>query len=267
MQSGVPEQDGGVWRGATDFSEYEEGVGLPADITALIESGGQGFDEFAIIDGGAGVGNYFRMGGLEAPQDSAIFLDAFDLDLSEGEILARVFVKSPASGFDRYSCGPAFVCREVTGEPDFVASPVQIRGVSFDDYESAMLRAAGTGPRGDITEAEQTAGAWMWIRFRRQVVSSPSYRIQARSWYGTLDDEPGTWDYNSTQNQTTDGGAMGWFGGTALVNGSGATDMHRISFLGFTTDPDPDTNPPPTPEELTGAEVEDPEYMAKVEWA
>lgn len=253
VESGIPVFDNGVWVGATDFSEFDVAVGRPAGITIIPPSTGAPTGEQIADD--PDEGRYFSATPTEF-EGLAYILDAFaGLDPAPGdsiELLARCWV--PGELGNRRIWGPAF---ELAGtdhlDIDYAGGGIYLRAVDPDDYESTAIRVdAGNASAvlsSDLQEAEQQ-NAWFWQRFRAQHEASGAGTAdwKIKTWYGALADEPAGWDGEANAAAIIPGlgnNAIGW-AVTALVR----QDEQRIAFLSFTTDSDPDSNPPPGPDDV-----------------
>lgn len=248
----VVDNGSGVYSGFTDFSEFDEGAGLPDGISAY----DNGTFSYAIASDEA-EGNYFQVSytplanivpGVAWEIDS-LNLGAYLSEWPNFEVLGRVWV--PAfSATNRKSIGP--MCN-ISG-PFNNAAFAMAGAVEFyrtgSDFEVGTKQAMGASQSlitADFSETEAT-GVWSWIRTRHLWEADVAGRssVYSKWWYGDIGDEPGAWDYESPgtaafTNQDINAFGVG-LGAEGLLD---ATPAHRIAYISFTTDPD--TVSPPTP--------------------
>lgn len=264
VQSGVPKQEGGVWIGATDFSEFAVAAGVPAGITEYppTTTGPSG----QAIKNDVTEGNYFAFtpGAFEALRYE---LDAFTgLSPAPGndmEMLARIWI--PTHNTNRRIVGAGFnLGGSNQTDIDGALGGVYMRNAS--DYETTLLDADGGGVgsamAADWQEVEATS-VWVWQRFLVQQQNGNT-RWRGKTWTGDLADEPAGWDGDSGAGgakSVLDNNAIGW-GVVALVrNGV----EHRIAFLSFSEDPD--TTATPGPDDIVAGGAPAAEYQAQVQWS
>lgn len=241
--SGEASEAGGVYSGATDFSEFSVGSGIPAGITRWGESGEDPTTHAIAND--ASEGNYFSMDGHS--QFSTFGQWGYGLDSLAaaapssdfGETLARVWIEDPAQASKKIIGGAMNIVGELTGDFECWVGTIQMKS---GDFESQIIQqnaggGGNLGTGGDLQEAEQV-GVWVWIRAQALEDGSGNVNYKVKAWYGSLDDEPAGWDAE-TDGQTDSPGvhantgeAVGW-----AMPGNSSTAEQRIAFLAFTTDP------------------------------
>lgn len=251
VKSGIPTTINGVQVGATDFSEFEVGAGLPAGITGLSAN----FAPLVVSIKDVPIsptfepdeGNYFEIEDpitFNAPW--AFVIDAFDGIMEQGELLARISCNF--SGTQNRRCmGPGMSLRLNPGI-DGSASSI------FDSFTSGEVQVAGgvflnggVANVGffDISQALREDD-WIWMRIRK--TNNPSNPLeddwQVTAWYGDIEDEPAVPDGIDPAPQpfTAPRGLFG-IGCTYLTNGS--TFTQRCAFLSYSENPD--VEPPPVP--------------------
>lgn len=238
--SGETKTVGSAIIGATDFSEFSVGAGVPVGITPIHPNTTAPAGEQIAND--ATEGNYFACtpGALDA---LAYIFDAFS-GISGGddiELLARIWI--PAHTTNRRIWGPAF---QIDGtdqtDLDYAGGGVYMRNAS--DYETTAVDSDGGSPglalQSDWQEVEGTS-QWMWQRIRIEQQGAGATQWRAKTWSGALGDEPAGWDGDSGvggAKSVIGNDAIGW-AVTALVRRAG----QRIAWLSFSTDPS--TEPPP----------------------
>lgn len=247
----VDEPTSGVFTGATDFSEFTEGAGIPSGITEYgAGSGGGGPTAYAIAND-AGEGHYFTFSGHLSNQfgnpPPNYGVDAFDgaAGLNDIEMLARTWVAAQdVSGHNMI--GPK--C-SMHSTPSFAAFGQDLYDRSPNHSTRCGNNSSGLG-EGSMQEANQY-GVWVWQRFQRIFAGGSSWDVRVKAWFGDLVDEPVAWDREDLGVTTSTAGphtdeaiGFGFFGNNKNAN------PQRIAFLSFTTDPT--AAAAPTPDDLTG---------------
>lgn len=250
--SGDVTVDGAVAYGATDFSEFAVGAGIPAGLTQVDFQAGDP-DSFGIADDPE-EGHYFAINtsfGV-ANRFWAFAVDAFDgghigEEFGDFEMLARTWIP-----------GAAVATHDLLGP----ACAMQASG-----WQAMAMQRTSSGPHLSKVTAKsssiQTAlmqearqdDVWVWQRFRRISAGGTAYDFYWKAWFGALEDEPAGWDGTSigtTINVVKFAGAIGFSG-----QGIPTTEEQRIAFLAFTSDP---LNTPPPSGDLG---VEGPWVLAR----
>lgn len=259
--SGVPKQEGGVWVGATDFSELALST---SGSTAWVFRGVAGNDPRIGIGNDAVEGNYL----FADPEGD---FDSFALEylpfngLTEyAELLARIWI--PTEVGNRRIWGPAV---SITGADGASTSFNWAGGGMYmrsggPDFESnsvnTLKNSAGLVTQNDLQEAEQTQ-VWAWMRFKLRLSTGGADDWFVKTWYGSSTDEPGSWDGFSldafTSPRLTAGIGMAV---PALVRNA----EHRCAFLSFSEDPD--VAAAPLPSDVVAGAPAVAEYLAKLDW-
>lgn len=265
LQSGVPKVvPSGALVGATNFSEFPLGVGLPAGITAfgsttsrpdpnLVEIGFDG----EIAEQGAG-GRHFAMTG-RGPENWGYGLDSFFGQMDRGEM--RVIIRSDyRGGFEDFTIGAAAGMEGATNALWRAWIGTQfLRGGVNDVESSGKGTFAGFGntmfglAAGDLQEPF-IAGLQFNVRVRRIAnVGDPSRDDwEVRSWYGGVGAEPVAPDATATNQLQTGAGlqAIGW---GQLPQGPFNPVLQKIRFLSFSDNPL--VEPAPDPSDIAEASV------------
>lgn len=247
VKSGIPTTINGVQVGATDFSEFAVGAGLPAGITAF----GSGLPTaVAIADTPltptfGDEGKYFEMTGQSGIANWAFGLDAFFGLIEQGEMLVRIYFNIGGVK-NRCTLGPCMSIEDSSGISgaqacvfDASVSPPESGGGVFLNGGDALV---GTF---DIQEGIQDP-EWMWFRARKtNNLASPSEDDwQVTAWYGDIEDEPVSPDGidPAPQSITAPRGlfALGW-----SQAAFGSIFDQRIAFLSYSENPL--VEPPPIP--------------------
>ncbi len=265
LQSGVPKTlPSGVTVGATNFSEFPLGVGLPAGITAFGSTTSRpdpnlveiGFDS-ELEEQGLG-GQHFAMTG-RGPENWGYGLDSFFGQMDRGEM--RAIVRSDyRGGFEDFTIGP---CAGMEGANNadwraWIGTQFLRQGVN--DIESVYKGTfAGFGNTMFQSIAEDVqepfiAGLQFQILVRRiPNVGDPSRDdLEIRSWYGGVGAEPVAPDGTSSGQQQTGAGAqaIGW---GQLPQGPFNPVLQKIRFLSFSDNPL--VEPAPAPSDIGAASV------------
>ncbi len=249
--SGVPVVENGVQIGATDFSEFAVGSGVPSGITQF----GLGSDAptTMAIENDAVEGNFFSMVG-QGVQAWAFGYDAFFGKIDTGEILARFF-----SNYNLNTRKNIGGCASISG---LIAQPEPNPDMDFwggnlfltpdtPDTETTGVTSddgSGAGPLSlaKIQEPFQNQ-VWAWIRIRRVPNGGDPSRDDwtGTTWYGDLDDEPTSPDGTSTNiiRQISGFAAVGWG-----VSQFGDANKQQIAFLSYSGDPTVEA--PPVPNDI-----------------
>ncbi len=246
VKSGVPAVVNGVQVGATDFSEFTVGAGLPAGITAF--GSGQptavAIANTPLTPSFTDEGNYFEMTGQSGIGNWAFGLDAFFGIMEQGEMLCRIYFNINGVK-NRASLGPCMSIEDSGGISgaqagvfDPTTSPVESSGGVFIGGGDAYVGAF------DIQEGIQDP-EWMWFRARKtnNVAIPGDDDWQVTAWYGDLEDEPASIDGTTIGiGLTAPRGlfAMGW-----AQAAFGAIVPQRIAFLSYSANPA--VEPPPVP--------------------
>lgn len=247
--SGEVQEDNGVFRGATDFSEYTTD---PLPQTGLTELGDLANGAAEIVDeSGQGEGNALEL--FISNENTVRY--GVGIDLFTGffplEILARIFFDDtdPNPGSNLWFAGPMYGMFGADGDGFERAEGGTVR----DDaaFIGGMFQDGGAVSVGGATAlTDVTLGEWGWIRIR--TFDDPPVERWVKAWTGDISDEPASFQVMAGAQLTeleVEGGLMG-FGGINMARPAFQENRRLMAFLSFTTDPDPDTNPPPTPSEL-----------------
>lgn len=244
MESGVPEQIGGVWVGFTDFSEFalQAPGALPAGFTLRGNAFPNAPNSFAIVSD-VTVGRYFSMNGQDT-SNWGISLDAFNNLALWGEFVARIWVATNTG--NRRLIGPGIMSADAAATWDASVGKVFKRSsIDFESEIGTIINgSAGQVATADLREAEQ-AGVWIWCRYRN-FPGNPNTTDGAllKHWYGNYSDEPRGWDVvNGSYSRPVAaiGSAfLGW-----VMQAVGNPDEQRISYFAFTENPNISIVPPP----------------------
>lgn len=250
VKSGIPTTINGVQVGATDFSEFLVGAGLPPGITGLSANFAAlsvGIDDTPVSPSFTDEGKYFEiLNPITFNFPWAFVIDAFDGIMEQGELLARISCNFNGLQ-NRNLMGPGMSLREAPGIDgsgsvildSFSSGDVEVGGAVFLNGGVANV---GTFP---ISQALQEDD-WIWVRVRKtNNVASPSEDDwQVTAWYGDIEDEPAVPDGidPAPQNFTA---PRGLFGIGCTYISPGATGTQRVAFLSYSENPD--VEPPPVP--------------------
>jgi hypothetical protein len=258
LQSGVPKVvASGALVGATNFSEFPLGVGLPAGITPfgsttsipdplLVEIGFDG----ELVEQGAG-GQHFAMTG-RGGENWGYGLDSFFGQMDRGEM--RVIIRSDyRGGFEDFSIGAAAGMEGATNALWRAWIGTQfLRGGVNDIESSGKATFAGFGntmfgiAAGDLQEPF-IAGLQFNVRVRRIAnVGDPSRDDwEIRSWYGGVGAEPALPDDTATLVLQSGAGlqAIGW---GQLPQAPFNPVLQKIRFLSFSDNPLVEPAPDPS---------------------
>ena len=263
LQSGVPKVvASGALVGATNFSEFPLGVGLPAGITAfgsttsrpdpnLVEIGFDGEVAEQGVDG-----RHFAMTGRGA-ENWGYGLDSFFGQMDRGEM--RAIIRSDfRGGFEDFPIGAA-AGMEGANNADWRAwlGTQFLRGGVNDIESSAKATFPGFGNTmfqfiaQDLQEPFLD-GVNVNVRVRRIAnVGDPSRDDwEIRSWYGGVGAEPVAPDGTAT-NQAQSGAGSQAIGWGQLPQGPFNPVLQKIRFLSFSNDPL--VEPAPDPSDIAEA--------------
>ncbi len=249
VKSGIPAVVNGVQVGATDFSEFVVGPGLPPGITGLSSNFTPlvvGISDTPVTPSFADEGKYFFIEDpitFNAPW--AFVIDAFDGLIEQGELLARINTRF-AGTQNRRCMGPGMSLRLNPGI-DGSASSI------LDAFSSGDVEVAGgvfinggiaNTPFFSISQPLQEQD-WIWMRIRKtpNVADPNDDDWQVTAWYGDIEDEPASVDGTVIANAITAPRGLFGIGCTYLTPGSSFTQ--RCAFLSYSGDPD--VEPPPVP--------------------
>ncbi len=261
LQSGVPKVvASGALVGATNFSEFPLGVGLPAGITAfgsttsrpdpnLVEIGFDGELAEQGLDG-----RHFAMTG-RGPENWGYGLDSFFGQMDRGEML--VIIRSDyRGGFEDFSIGAA-AGMQGANNTDWRAwiGTQFLRGGVNDIESSGKNTFLGFGNTmfgtmdGDLQEPF-IAGINFNVRIRRIAnAGDPTNRddLEIRSWYGGISAEPVLPDDDAINQVRFDPSlqAIGW---GQLPQGPFNPVLQKIRFLSFSDNPL--VEPAPSPSDI-----------------
>jgi hypothetical protein len=225
----------GVMRGASDFSEFAVGAGLPAGLTHI----GQGAPAWEVFDGGGTVGRYLEF--VPTFTDSrAVVFDAWSgLMGDSGEIVARVWSMDHTINNRRIGGGGFCIDGVAPNAPAGVGGSMYKRGPG--DYEAnAISQALGAGgllPLQCDTAAGEPVSQWIWIRMRRlhEAESAGTSQWKIKIWTGEWGDEPGAWDCETNGEEGVTGGpGVGWLLPGAVTTNDRPT---RVAFLSWSSEP------------------------------
>ena len=233
LASGEVGDESGTKYGFSDFSEFSIGAGLPSGLT-LSGTVGNRPSTIAVADGGA-EGNIITFDGHSGSGRWGMQIDAFDGLISQGEVLARVWIPLGVDAGSRQ-----------------LAPAMNISGSTFATWDvtfGTMIKQAGTqqsfiayytnGSGGELAVAnmQETAqvGVYAWVRFRKMPnAGTPTNDDKhVKTWFGGIGDEPAGWDTtitNGTPHNRTLGGV-----GVAVMFSEG--DQLRVGYVSFTGDP------------------------------
>jgi len=247
VKSGVPAVVNGVKVGATDFSEFTVGAGLPAGITGFgVIPSSVGINDAPISPSFTDEGKYFEMLTpflFNVPWSFKV--DAFDGIIEQGELLARV-LSNFSTTQNRRCIGPGMSLTDAGGlngsvsgfQDAFTSGEVEVSGGRFV--------GGGVGTIGffPISQALQEDD-WIWLRIRKVPnAGSPSnddWTVTA--WYGDLEDEPASPDGILLNVSPT--APRGLFGIGWGYMTPGSTFSQRIAYLSYSENPA--VEPPPIP--------------------
>jgi len=262
VESGVPKQEGGVWVGATDFSEFALSTSGSTAFTFLGETAD---DPGHGIGNDAEEGNYFYA--TPANFDSVAWkYDVFDDLTAYGELLCRFYGPDPVG--NRRTIGPVIQASGdgTAGGRNWMQGGIYYRSAG-SDHESVVIRdlngAGGIALGIDMQDPEESDAAWYWCRMRVLFSTSGSTadgdHYSIKIWSGSSTEEPSTWDGDQAGVKSIRSTAgIGW-GMEALVRQA----QMRVAFLSFSEDPD--AAAAPAPGDISGA-VATAEYLAKLDW-
>lgn len=245
--SGVPQQIGDVWIGATNFSEFEVGAGAPTGISALVAGPPHGPNDVQIADDvDPTIGHYLRFSPVGPLGASFFTIDAFDsVGVTTGEILGLFYVSTRTNGSASHSPGIARMFGPpVTGANSYLGSALNDPSGGGQRVSSFVLRRSD-GAVEDLAATDPfdtPAAGWYWLRQRLEEVAEGEYRLSVKFWWRG-DEEPEAFDVvytldvtdNSVVDALVDGGNVGV--GVAAPALTNVAEM-RVAELRFTTDPD-----------------------------
>jgi hypothetical protein len=248
VKSGIPTTVNGVQVGATDFSEFEVGAGLPAGITGLSANfpANVAINDAPVSPSFTDEGKYLEMLPVFLFNEPwAFVIDAFDGIMEQGELLARV--SSNFSSTQNRNCmGPGMSLRLNPGifgaaskfHDAFSSGEVEVSGAVFIN--------GGTGSVAyfPISQALQEDD-WIWLRIRKtnNVADPNDDDWQVTAWYGDIEDEPASVDGTVIAASLT--APRGLFGIGCTYISPGSTFIQRCAFLSYSENPD--VEPPPVP--------------------
>ncbi len=247
VKSGVPAVVNGVKVGATDFSEFTVGAGLPAGITGLgVIPANVSINDAPVSPSFTDEGKYFEMPNpITFNVLWAFTVDAFDGILEQGELLARIFCNF--NGLQNRRCiGPGMSLTDI-GNLNGAVSGFQDAFTSGDvEISGGRFVGGGIGTIGFFSIQEPLQeDEWMWLRVRKVPnAGSPSnddWTVTA--WYGDLEDEPASPDGVLINVSPT--APRGLFGIGWGYMSPGATGDQRIAYLSYSENPA--VEPPPIP--------------------
>lgn len=272
VESGVPEQVDGVDLGATDFSEFSTGAGVPSGITAWYPLA-EPSPVTPVIGNDAEVGNYIAITGIGDPEwlegSEALFtIDSFTpVDFTLGEVLGLFFFPEPS---DPYSAGGGIMSMVGSDDPGVIderlhayvgASILSIGGIDTAGM-GTQVRSGGSAPSNATPGVDLGAvqGGWFWLRHRCLRPDDLGRHIISLKYWRYGDEEPADFDIvhqvsylHSVRIQaliTGGGRAVGCY--LSVLAGLSA----RCAYLGFSSDPE--IHPPPS---IRGSAP--PEYVEK----
>ncbi len=249
VKSGIPTTINGVQVGATDFSEFTVGAGLPAGITGLSANFTPltvGIKDTPVSPSFTEEGKYFE---IETPitfnAPWAFVIDAFNGLIEQGELLARISCNFSTTQ-NRRCMGPGMSLQLNPGisgagsgfQDAFSSGDVEVAGGRF------VNGGVGTIDFFSISQALQEDD-WIWLRIRKTnnagIPSNDDWTVTA--WYGDIEDEPAAPDGVTLNN--SDGTPRGLFGIGCTYFSPGSSFTQRCAFLSYSENPD--AVPPPIP--------------------
>ncbi len=247
VKSGVPAVVNGVKVGATDFSEFTVGAGLPAGITGFgVIPSSVGIDDAPISPSFTDEGKYFEMlTPITFNVPWAFKLDAFDGIIEQGELLARV-LSNFSTTQNRRCIGPGMSLTDAGGlngsvsgfQDAFTSGEVEVSGGRF------VGGGVGTIGFSPISQALQEDD-WIWLRIRKVpnagTPSNDDWTVTA--WYGDIEDEPAVPDGVLLNVSPT--APRGLFGIGWGYMSPGSSFSQRIAYLSYSENPA--VEPPPIP--------------------
>jgi len=248
VKSGIPTTVNGVQVGATDFSEFTVGAGLPAGITGLSANfpANVAISDAPVSPSFTDEGKYFEILPVFLFNEPwAFVIDAFNGIMEQGELLARISCNF-SNTQNRRCMGPGMSLRLNPGidgagssiQDAFTSGDVEVAGARFVNGGNANIDFFS------ISQALQEDD-WIWMRIRKTnnagIPSNDDWTVTA--WYGDIEDEPASPDGVSLNN--SDGTPRGLFGIGCTYISPGSTFTQRVAFLSYSANPD--VEPPPVP--------------------
>lgn len=235
-ESGDIIEEDGVFRGASDFSEYSVGAGQALAGITLIGQHGAGL--FTVTDEGGTLGNVIRWGqSVARSRPVGWVFDAWDGVFDFGEILIRMEVVNVGNDF---MGGPAGSFVENMAGNITDANTVQIfrtGGGSNDLYGMQLEPRVDQGSPATGVYTEPTRPFWAWLRMRLTDAGGGNMRWQAKAWLGTLGSEPAGWDLDLNPGSSAAKTNLDGVGFVCDVNGASDNHSLGLAFIAFTTDP------------------------------
>lgn len=223
----------GVTIGATDFSEFDIGAGVPSGLTRF----GDPAPVFSVADDAdPEIGRYVQIVD-EAFKFTGFGIDAFDGIFSEGELLILCYIDTNTE--NRSHGGPALALSGTTNVTiDYLAAKLGKELDSQGGQYRLFIELTQDGSGGTLAQTETalspSSTGWFWVRFRlTDQGGAVAPRGQAKIWlHGTT--EPVAWLIDRDLSALVGVEPAG-------VIGFAAHALHesplRCAYFAFTTDP------------------------------